>query len=328
MSRRMLALSVALCTAPTAMAGYSGGGVTFQQAYQAPSGERWAGGYDVRSPSVLRCLGGQGFSTLGVLRFGAEGHACADPFDVTTGTGFGGPQLGLQFGRGVYVAGLLTVGAGVQSLQGQRDELLQIFGFARPELAVGVPLGWLGLEFSAFAMMPVPVVQFRDAQRVSGGMPTSVGVEFSIMVGRFRAPRRPAVVQVATAPEFRSESTGLAAPPDSVSRGGPMGPSVIQPSDLPQFVAVPEDGAVPLAPSAPGLDSSGHEEGAMVPPTVVPSGIPEAAPDPSLEIPLAVPMIPDPPSTSAGDRSESEGAEDSEASSGVGWGPEIEELDL
>ena len=167
---------------------YGAGGVFVSQGLA----DTWSGSSQLRAPGPTTCFGGEGFTVRGgQRRTGGEGAICGSAAGYTSA--WGGSVVGYEM-PGNWFYGSLRSGFGVGWMGVTHDgwehdgKADQIFVYARPTAAVGVPVGFGAVELAAFVMLPVGVYM----EAVDGpvwGHPHA-GTQVSFLFGDFSSRRR------------------------------------------------------------------------------------------------------------------------------------------
>lgn len=198
--------------APTsAFAGYGGGGLTLSTANH--------GNIDSVHTGVLPCIGGIGYGVEEHHRIGGEGQICASGVGTDM---FGGVQYGRQHNLAIAYWGYnIGLGGGYVGVSDPDSRFHAVYGYARPAITLGVPLGFGAVEGSAYVMAQLPLVQSLGGDaRAKATFPTA-GIQVSLLFGNFwdRRDRRkkPETTYVAPAPEPVATASAPVAPlPGSV----------------------------------------------------------------------------------------------------------------
>lgn len=183
MRAAVVALTLLGASSP-ALAGYGGGGLT-TQVLELDAEE--LGGATL---GEMRCWGAQGYGVTrdGPMRLGGDGTTCRGP---TASMHTGGFQIGWHSqSRPLYVSVYASVGGGFIQTHDRRRSWHSAIAYSRPTATLGLPLGPMSAEVSAFLGVPLPVVQWVRGQGPVDGLVYG-GVEFSVMFGDFRRPPEP-----------------------------------------------------------------------------------------------------------------------------------------
>ncbi|MBT3220254.1 MAG: hypothetical protein HN348_14300, partial [Proteobacteria bacterium] len=178
----MLGLTFA---APTYAQTYGGGGVLVHQAFIPATPPSFAGGAPVPNPGLMNCLGGVGFRVRDGIRLGGEGQYCRGS---VASMAQGGLQTGWQDkNAGFYATAFATVGVGQLRVAASEMRFTSTFVYLTPALGLGIPIGGiLALEGSIYGMLPLPIFQNINGERVNGSTFPHGGGQVSILFGDFR----------------------------------------------------------------------------------------------------------------------------------------------
>ena len=200
---RILSALAAMLFLPSVASAFGGAGVSLQHVQIGETRDNYAGGDDVEAPDSLDCIGLNGGGNLKLLRLGAEVYGCAALRDRSPGGSWmitAGPNVGIQWGYHVYGFSTVTLGGGAQTFAtAGGNRLSTVFGFAKPSIGVGVPVGLVAFELSGWLMAPVNLASVLhqncntpdcdELVEAKGGIPTSVGLQVSMLWGDYRKNR-------------------------------------------------------------------------------------------------------------------------------------------
>ena len=171
--------------APTFAQTYGGGGVLVHQAFIPATPPSFAGGAPVPNPGLMNCLGGVGFRVRDGIRLGGEGQYCRGS---TASMAQGGLQTGWQDkNAGFYATAFATVGVGQLRVATSKMRFTSNFVYLSPTLGIGMPIGGIvALEGSIYGMLPLPILQRVNGERVTGSSFPHGGGQLSVLFGDFR----------------------------------------------------------------------------------------------------------------------------------------------
>ncbi|GEM_PF-6167869 len=167
---------------------YGGGGVFVAQG----EADHWSGSSELQAPGETFCVGGEGFSVIGgQRRTGGEGAICGSEAGYASvwGGGVLGYDLPMSWLYGSLRSGFGMGWMGVEHDGWQHDGRAdQVFVYARPTAALGVPLGFGAVEVAGYVMLPLPLYQ-EAVDAPTWGSP-QVGTQLSLLFGDFSSRRR------------------------------------------------------------------------------------------------------------------------------------------
>ena len=193
MHPKTLAALFALTLSPAALAGeYGGGGLILGDAYIANTDFTWAGSSASSAPGEIECVGGVGFGVNNSrVRSGGDGMYChGNGFSMAYGGFISGHDvdLGPLYGSAYTSVGFGWMGVANPEYQSEDFRVLDHgMIYARPTVALGIPVGWAALELSVYAFG-----NLSFAQQASGGPLWSTphfGSQLSILFGSFSERR-------------------------------------------------------------------------------------------------------------------------------------------
>lgn len=188
-----LILTALTALIPTADAGsYGGGGMIFGEGYIADTSLTWIGDSAAHAPGDIECFGGVGFGvSQDRVRSGGEGMYCG-------GEGFGQAYGGFIAGHDIdlgplYATAYTSMGLGWMAVSNPDytdpdfARLDHGYVYARPTVALGIPLRWAALELGGYAFGSLSF-----GQQASGGPLWSfphLGTQISVLFGGFENRR-------------------------------------------------------------------------------------------------------------------------------------------
>jgi hypothetical protein len=291
MSRSLAALVVASCCfAPVANAGDWGGGGGFSV----------GGGYyprygnaalDYDAPGGYGCFGatGFGFRERGVhagLRVGGEVQGCRLRPGVRMG--YGGADVGLHLGSGVFSWGFGTgLGlGGLSDVTGGVGPYQSVFAYLKPEVRMGVNLGFTGFEAAVHLFTPVHLAQWVGVGEARGYVNPTVGFEVRFLFGRLYIDRsRGPAPSASGAPDPLAVPGPASAPPPDPGALPPDAPLAIPASDA-GFSPEPASWDVGTSSASP----SGLQPRQPPPPTQSLQPLPPLQPIQPMDTPAAQPV--------------------------------------
>jgi hypothetical protein len=211
----LTALSFALPAGAAEPPRAGGAGVHWNQAFMGHMPEGFGGGELTQPPGVLTCVGGVGFVVLKNTRVGGEGTGC---FARDTGMLQVGAQIGGHLPVGeTYVTVYAGLGYGRLEME-LEAEYSAHFVYARPAIAIGLPLGPMAVEVGIYGVFPFAFGQQVGGESIGGSSTfPHLGLLATVLFGKHPRQRREAdaVVDAAASPE--TEESATEPPPEAVA---------------------------------------------------------------------------------------------------------------
>lgn len=197
MTRTLPILCMSLLPA-VSWAGAGAGGLTLEGQYFPRYGPH-SSPHD--APGNMLCAGVVGFGV------GDRGGRLGGTFEYCRAReGVELVEGGVQFGRlrtigPLYLTGYGDLGLGVFSDTTASDgDYLAIYGFLRPTIAVGLPLGPVAIEAGFYGKLPLNFVQITEGDYGRGFVTPTIGGRISLLFGSLsKLTRRKADAPAATA---------------------------------------------------------------------------------------------------------------------------------
>jgi len=193
MTPKTLLPLLALSLSPAALAGeYGGGGLILGDAYIPNTDITWMGNSASSAPGDIECVGGMGFGVNDSrVRSGGDGVYChGEGFSMAYGGFISGHDVDLG---PLYASAYTSVGfgwMGVANPDYQSDDFRVLdhgMVYARPTVALGIPMRWAAVELGLYAFGNISF-----AQQASGGPLWSTphfGSQLNVLFGGFEDRR-------------------------------------------------------------------------------------------------------------------------------------------